>query len=383
MSVRRLIVEVDLEGLNVAEFCRQHGVSTWLFYQLRRRYQTEGETGLESRSRAPKRVANRTPAWIEDVIVAERKRLEEEGWDAGAATIAFRLPDLLPAEIAPPSEATIWRVLTRRGFVVPQPKKAPQHSYRSFSAERVNECWQLDDTDWELADGTSVRILNIIDDCSRVAVASQALATCTTAGTVETFLTAANSWGLPARFLSDNAQAFRYGLAEAVTALGIEAGHSRPYHPQTCGKVERFHQTLKKWLAQQPPPASLAELQAQLDRFRHLYNHQRPHRSLDRRLPIQVFAQTPKAAPKNRPLGQPTTTHRVRVFGGTVSIGQRYQISVGAEYNGQTTTVIITGTACHIFIAGKLIRQHTLDPQRRVQPLYHRRGHPGSLKPQP
>ncbi len=77
MSVRRLIVEVDLDGLNVAEFCRQHGVSTWLFYQLRRRYPAEGEAALESRSRAPKRVANRTPAWVEDVIVDRRKRLED------------------------------------------------------------------------------------------------------------------------------------------------------------------------------------------------------------------------------------------------------------------------------------------------------------------
>jgi hypothetical protein len=147
--------------------------------------------------------------------------------------------------------------------------------------------------------------------------------------------------------------------------------------------VERFHQTLKKWLAQQPPPASLTELQTQLDRFSHLYNHQRPHRSLDRRLPIQVFAQTPKTAPKNRPLGQPTTTHRVKVSGGTVSIGKRYQISVGAQYNGQTTTVIITGTAYHIFLAGKLIRQHTLNLQQRGQPIYPSRGNPGSLKPQP
>jgi transposase InsO family protein len=383
MSVRRLIVEVDVEGLNVAEFCRQHGISTWLFYQLRRRYQAEGETGLESRSRAPKLVANRTPGWVEDVIVAERKRLEEEGWDAGAATIAFRLPELLPAGTACPSEATIWRVLTRRGFVVAQPKKAPRHSYRSFTAERVNECWQVDDTDWQLADGTPVRILNMIDDCSRVAVASNAMATCTTAATVETFLTAADSWGWPARFLSDNAKAFRYGLAEAVAALGIEAGHSRPYHPQTCGKVERFHQTMKKWLAQQPPAADLAELQTQLDRFRHLYNHQRPHRSLDRRPPIQVFAHTPKTGPTDRPLDQPTTTHQVRVSGGTVSIGKRYQISVGAQYNGQTATVVITGTACHIFLAGKLIRRHTLNPHHRVQPLYPRRGNPGTLKPQP
>ena len=216
-----------------------------------------------------------------------------------------------------------------------------------------------------------------------MAVGSQALTACTTAATVETFLTAANSWGWPARFLSDNAKAFRYGLAEAVGALGIEAGHSRPYHPQTCGKVERFHQTLKKWLAQQTPAADLAELQTQLDRFCHHYNHERPHRSLERRPPIQAFTQTPKAGPRNRPLGQPTTTHRVRVTGGTVSIGHRYQISVGAQHSGQTATVIITGTACHIFIAGKLIRHHTLNPQQRSQPIYPRRGNPGTLKPQP
>src|SRR3970040_2412854 len=87
MSVRRLIVEVELDGLNVTEFCRQHGISTWFFYQLRRRYAAEGEAGLEPRSRAPKTVANRTPVWVEDLIVDLRKELNDSGLDAGAATI--------------------------------------------------------------------------------------------------------------------------------------------------------------------------------------------------------------------------------------------------------------------------------------------------------
>lgn len=84
MSIRRLIAEVDVDGLNVTEFCREHGVSTWFFYQLRRRYAAGGEAGLESRSRAATTVANRTPDWIEDLVVEKRKELNEGGWDAGA-----------------------------------------------------------------------------------------------------------------------------------------------------------------------------------------------------------------------------------------------------------------------------------------------------------
>ena len=100
MSVRRLIVDVDLDGLNVTEFCGQHGVSRWFFYELRKRYAAEGEAGLEPRSRAAKTVANRTPDWIEDLIVEKRKKLDPE-WDAGAATIWSHLHDELSAELVP------------------------------------------------------------------------------------------------------------------------------------------------------------------------------------------------------------------------------------------------------------------------------------------
>lgn len=380
MSVRRTIVEVSLKGLNVSEFCRQHGISTWLFYQLRRRFAEEGEAALEPRSRAATRIVNRIPGPVEEAIIVLRKELAEDGWDAGPSTIFSHLSVRLEPGTTIPSEATIWRVLKRRGFIIPQPKKAPRHSYRSFSAERANQCWQIDDTSWVLADGTPVKIIAIVDDCTRVAVSAKAVTTCNTANAFAAFSEAAQRWGWPARFLSDNAQPFRHGLQETLGVLGIEAGHSRPYHPQTCGKVERFHQTLKRFLAAQPPASGLPHLQARLDRFLDYYNHQRPHRSLQRQTPTQVFAATPKAGPASHALNPTTAIHRVKVIKGICSINRSYNISIGAAYSGQFATVIITGHACHVFIDGRLVRQLTLDPTRRSQPLYNRPGHPPKVK---
>ncbi len=378
MSVRRLIVEVEVEGLNVAEFCAEHGISRWFFYELRRRFAVDGEAGLEPRSRAPKTVANRVSAVVEDAIVAERKRLEEQGLDAGPATIWCHLSARLEPGVVVPSEATIWRVLKRRGFITAQPDKTPKRAARSFTAERANECWQIDDTGWQLADGTSIKIINIIDDHSRLLVASTAVMITNTDTAFAAFSDGANRWGWPARFLSDNAPEFRYGLADALRPLGITASHSRPYHPQTCGKVERFHQTIQQWLRAHPAPETLDELQTLLDRFADIYNQQRPHRSLRRRTPASVWEARPKAGPASQPLGQPSVIHHNLTVGtnGVVHVGRRLAISLGVTHAGTPVTVIITGTACHVFSHGCLIRQLTIDPTRRNQPLHNRPGRP-------
>lgn len=369
MSVRRAIVEADLGGLNVTEFCRTHGVSRWFFYDLRRRVAEAGEAAIEPCSRAPRRVANRTPAHVEDRIVALRKELDDAGVDAGAATIAFHLEARLGPEERVPSESTIWRILSRRGFVAPQPKKAPRNSYRSFAAERANECWQIDDTGFELADGTHARIIDILDDCSRVVVASHATVRCDAEAALEAFTKGAQRWGWPQRFLSDNATVFRGTLAEAIAALGVTSGHSRPYHPQTCGKVERFHQTLKKHLHTLPTAENIDVLQIQVDAFLNYYNHTRPHRGVDRRIPAAVFEQTPKAGPDTRALTTPTTVHRTTVTAnGNCSVTGRYLINLGRTHAGATATFVVTGLNAHAFIEGKLISQLTLDPNRRYQP---------------
>src|SRR5215204_4173613 len=175
-----------------------------------------------------------------------------------------------------PSEATIWRLLRERGFVVPEPCKRPAHTPQRFSAERVNECWQIDATKWSLTETPMIEIIDVVDDCSRTLIASVAVPTCTTANAWSTLCCGADEWGWPERVLSDNGTPFRGqgqgGMLPALAALGIRDGHSRPYHPQTCGKVERFHQTLKLHLRHQEPATTLAELQAQLDDFRSYYN---------------------------------------------------------------------------------------------------------------
>ncbi len=365
MSLRRLIVEVDLEGLNVRRFCAEHGASTWFFYDLRRRHAVEGPAALVPKSRAPRRVANRVPAVVEEAIVALRKELVDAGLDAGAETIRYHLQARgLPA----PSVSTIWRMLDRRGFIIKDPTKVPRRTRRSFSAERANECWQSDDTGWALADGTAVKINNVIDDCCRLAVASRAALTCTAATVLEAVLSGAAAWGLPERILTDNGSPQR-AAARELAALGVSAGHSRPYHPQTCGKVERFHQTLKRYLDAQPAAATIEDLQAQLAAFVELYNHHRPHRALGRRTPAGVWASTARSGPADRPLAQTTTVHHATVIAGRVPLN-RYFIGINSRFDGELATVVVTGDRAHTFVNGRFVRALTIDPTRRYQPQH-------------
>jgi transposase InsO family protein len=378
MSVRLAIVEADPRTLNVTEFCRLHGVSTWFFWDLRRRYALD-PSALEPRSRAPMRVVNRTPASIEDEIIAVRKRLADFGLDHGPVSIYDYLD--LQGVTAVPAPATIWRILKRRGFIVPEPKKAPKHSYRRFTAERANECWQIDDFGWELADGSPVKVIDIEDDCSRLLVRSKAVLSCNRDTALEAFCEGAQRWGWPEWFLSDNGSAYRHGLHHAVAALGVRAGHSRPHHPQTCGKVERLHKTVQRFLKSKPLAETIEELQTQLDLFETIYNEQRRHRGIDRRLPAVVWATTAKSGPVGHPITAPTTVYTSTVAAnGVAAAGDRYRISLGAEHADQTARLVVTGTACHAFIDGALVRSLTINPDKRFQAIYNR---PGRPNPQP
>ena len=162
-----------------------------------------------------------------------------------------------------------------------------------------------------------IEILNQVDDHSRLLVGCDARWSFKAADVVTCFRQATARHGLPAQLLSDNGAVFtgiprgggRVALELELAALGIGFRHSRPYHPQTCGKVERFHQTLKRWLARQPRAHTLRALQAQLDVFARYYNTHRPHRALHRRTPAEAFAGRPKAMPR----GQPITDGHYRV----------------------------------------------------------------------
>jgi transposase InsO family protein len=379
-----VIKAVLVEGRSVAEVAADHGISRSWMYELLARHRAEGDAGLKPKSRRPRSSPTQVSAEMEEEIVALRKSLAEEGLDAGASTIQYHLACRhRRRKRVVPSVATIWRVLSRRGFVTPQPHKRSRSSWRRFQAELPNECWQADTTHWALADGTDVEVLNVLDDHSRLLVASRAFATTKAADVVATFHEAAAQHGFPASMLTDNGAIFtaesrhgRCAMENELARLGIAYKHSRPYHPQTCGKVERFHQTLKKRLTRQPKPATVTQLQAQLDHFATYYNTVRPHRSLGRRTPAQAFAARTKATPKNPPITA-EGHHRVRQdrIDKTGSVTLRYRskllhIGIGRAHAGTRVLLLINDLDVRVLTDdGELLRHLTLDPTKDYQPL--------------
>jgi transposase InsO family protein len=263
--------------LNVAAVCRSGGISRETFYRWVRRYKAEGLDGFAERSRRPRSSPNQISPEVEDEVVRLRKSLSDDGLDHGATTIQWHLGQDPFWRGRVPSVAGVHRVLTRRGLVVAQPGKRPKSSWCRFEASAPNERWQIDATEWTIASG-KVAIFNIIDDHSRLAVASRAVAHATGEQAWTTFSVGAQQWGLPSEVLSDNGLCFSGKLRgfevlfEArLRDAGIRPFTGRAYHPQTTGKVERFQQTLKKWLRRQPLTRTLDEFQAQLDAFCHRY----------------------------------------------------------------------------------------------------------------
>jgi transposase InsO family protein len=380
MDLARYLVDaVVLEGRSYREVAEAHGVSKSYVGKLVARYREGGYEALVPRSRAPRRIPHRTPDRLEDEICALRKELTELGVDAGALTIHYHL-GLRHPEV--PSVSTIWRVLRRRGFVVPEPHKRPRSSWNRFEASLPNECWQSDVTHWRLASGAEVEIVNFIDDHSRLAVASRVLARATAPAVLEVFREAAATWGFPAALLTDNGCVYttwhRGGpnvMQTELLALGIDYRHSRPYHPQTCGKVERFHQTMKAFLARQPRTGSIAELQTQVDRFIAYYNGVRPHRAIGRRPPIVAFEARDKARPSGLRIrvGDGVRVRRDRIDkGGKVTLrhGTRlHHIGVGHAHKGKRVVLLVKGLDVRVIsLDGELLRHLTLDPDRDYQP---------------
>lgn len=174
MSKAQLVITaVVLEGRSKSEVARDYDVSRTWVQQLVRRYQAEGHAAFTPRSRRPHHNPRAVPVEVEDAIVRLRKTLDKQGLDAGAETIAAHLA-ADPAITNVPATSTIWRILSRRGFITAQPQKRPRSSWKRFQAAQPNECWQADVTHWRLADHTTVEILNLIDDHSRLALASHA-----------------------------------------------------------------------------------------------------------------------------------------------------------------------------------------------------------------
>ena len=335
-------------------------------------YREGGDEALVRSKRGPKVPANLTSAVLEDEIVAWRKRLVEDGLDAGARTIAWHLSR---DGAAVPALSTIHRVLRRRGFVVPQPQKRPRSSWMRFESDLPNETWQSDMTHWHLEDERPGRDHQLHRRLLAAVLAQVAVPVATAAEVVRIFYETAAIYGLPASVLSDNGAIYtaayrgsHTGMEIELAALGITFKHGKPYHPQTQGKVERYHLTLKKWLAKKPPAATLAELQAQIDRFVHIYNEERPHTARGCP-PMQAWRALDKATVEidGQPLLAHTKVRRDRIDKtGWFTLRYRsklHHVSVGRAHKGKRVLILMADLDVRVIDEdGVMIRHLELDP---------------------
>ena len=380
MDLARYAVDcVVLEGRSLRDVGGAVGMSkSWVAKQVAT-YRLLGYGGLGQRRRGPKVARNQTPPEVEDEIVSIRKHLVEEGFDAGARTIAYHLGVRYGVS---PAVSTIHRVLHRRGFVTAQPQKRPRSSWIRFEADLPNETWQTDATHWQLGDGTGVEIINFIDDYSRLVLSSVVVPVATAPDVVAQFYANTARYGFPASVLSDNGCIFtaqyrggRTGMETELATLGITFKHGKPYHPQTQGKVERYHLTLKKWLKRQRPAASITALQRDIDRFVCYYNEVRPHQA--RGCPPRVaWNERDKATPSHDGVRlTPQTRVRHDKVDSTGKFTLRYKsklhhIGVGRPHKGKRIIVLIADRDIRVLsVEGELLRRLTLDPTKIYQRL--------------
>jgi transposase InsO family protein len=383
MSKARLVITaVTVEKRPVSEVAKSYGVARSWVYALLARYKAEGEAAFEPRSRRPKTSPTAISDNAADLITRLRKELSGQGLDAGPQTIAWHLDHHHQLNI---SAATVSRYLSRAGLVTPNPAKRPKSSYIRFAAEQPNECWQSDFTHYPLADGTDTEILTWLDDHSRYALSLTTHHRVTGPAVLLAFRAACEQHGTPASTLTDNGMVFttrlaggrggRNALEHELRSLGITQKNGKPNHPQTQGKVERFQQTMKNWLRAQPrQPATLAELQAQLDAFAVTYNTRRPHRSLEgRATPAAAYAARPKAVPGDRAADTHNRVRTDRIDNtGLVTLrhqGQLYHIGIGRAHAGTRVLLLVQDLHIRVINAdtGELIRELILNPDKRYQ----------------
>jgi putative transposase len=364
---------------NVAEWCRVNGVDRRTFYRHRARIEAEGS--WQPRSRRPRSSPGQTPAEVAAEIIRLRAELVP---DNGADMIVAELRQIAAAGgwagrgLAVPHRSTVHKVLARAGLVDPQPRKRPKSSYRRFAYARPRDCYQLDATEVKLADGTAAVVFDVLDDCTRLLAACRAADAETAAAAVAAIRAAAAGCGAPGIVLCDNGSAFTGGprargahassFSRTVAALDSRLIHSSPYHPQTCGKVERHHQTLKKWLATRPAPASLPALQDLLDQYRHWYNTARHHTAI-RTTPRQAWdTATSHGGPGHLPRQDDATVHRLTVSStGKIGLGDLI-IHLRRHRAGQIVTAIRDHDRVTIYTsAGEPIGHLKLDHTKRYQ----------------
>jgi transposase InsO family protein len=385
LSVNERWLEILLtpmrDQITVAETCRRYGIARQTFYVYQRRFYADGVAALEPLSRRPLTSPAQTTLGVEAEIVRLRKA--NPRW--GARTIQA----YLRRSGAPivPAVSTIHRVLQRNSLVTPHTARRTVPAWRRFERYAPNDLWQIDGTQVNLTDGSPAWVIDILDDHARFAIGATATRRFTALAAWRAMETAITEHGAPRQLISDNGTQFisRDGhkpvhFQQRLAAMGIRQLSSRPAHPQTCGKLERYHRTFKDFYADHGPAASIDELQALCDRFRWHYNHQRPHQGLGQQMPAEVYQASPKVGPGDpRPRRRKTGPRTLLVSSaGNVHYRKR-KIGIGTPWHGQRVTVIET-TPDNVVIldrtTGAVLRELILGPAGTYHGNGKKRGRP-------
>jgi transposase InsO family protein len=367
-----VLLEAECTGESVTAVCRRHGISRDTYYRYRRRYLAEGLEGLSDRSRCPMHF----PAQIEADLEAEICRMRKDHPRWGARRIRAELER---KGMQAPAVSTIHQALVRNHLVALQPPRRPK-ALRRFEREVSNDLWQIDATQVRLATRQRAWVMDAIDDHSRYLLSALAVAAPNAEAAWDCFEAAASRYGLPRQVLTDNALCFTGRLHRVEVAfeqnlaeLGVILINAGPYHPETLGKLERFHKTLKAWLADEGPAEDLFHLQDLLDAFRYHYNSERPHQGIANLTPAERFRYQPPVSEaaasvgydeKGEPLYPPHSIVRKVTSVGRIGY-QAKQITVGRRWAGARVRVIPVGRLLHIYYGEELVRVLALDSSSR------------------
>ena len=354
---------VSGSDVSFVELCRRFGVSPKTGYKWLGRYLAEGRDGLADRSRAPKSSPSRTSAEMESVVCALREK--HRAW--GGRKIRRRLMDLGYPDV--PAASTITDILRRGGMIEDAPSQAG--GWTRFEAETANDLWQMDHKGWFMTATGQCNPFDILDDYSRYNLALDASADRQAATVKKVMVDTFHTYGMPLRILCDNGSpwgnaqpGFRWtSLSVWLLDLGITVVHSRPMHPQTMGKDERFHRTLKlEVISSRPEWASYTQVQQAFDQWRIVYNHQRPHDALNGSVPADRYQPSPRSMPEQiDPVDYPDS-YQVRKVDETARIsfqGSRYKI--GRPFTGRHIGIIPTNHDGIFTIVYRHQPIHTLD----------------------
>ncbi len=321
-------------GVNFSQLCRRFGISRKTGNKWRRRYRENGVTGLADRSRRPQRSPRRSPPAIEEKVLAVR---EQYGW--GARKIKSCLER---AGEGPVAKSTVHAILLRNDRVTHAPQKTVG-AYRRFEQARPNQLWQMDfKGHFLLGNQERCHPLTVLDDHSRYSLCLEACPNERTATVQQQLTVIFRRYGLPERMLMDNGPPWGNDLLHRFTPLtvwllrlGIAISHGLPYHPQTQGKDERFHRSLKLEVLAQRVFPDFERMQRRFDEWRDCYNHVRPHEALDMQVPASRYQPSPRSFLEQLPEIEYVSTDKIRKVeeNGKITF-HRHRIHVGKAFRG-------------------------------------------------